>query len=89
MNTLVSRGANYITYNWGRSIGENTYVVFVQTVECRAKFGYNRGMMNENRNAVIWGLNGRYYDAIMNSIPAWVLQNPDMLEDWFFSEIGL
>ena len=46
-------------------------------------------MMNEQRTAVIWGMNGAYYDAVMNRIPDWVLQNPDMIEDWFFSEIGL
>lgn len=46
-------------------------------------------MMNEHRTAVIWGMNGAYYDAIMNRIPDWVLQNPEMLETWFFSEIGL
>ena len=46
-------------------------------------------MMNEQRTAVVWGMNGAYYDMIMNRIPDWVLQNPDMIEDWFFSEIGL
>jgi len=46
-------------------------------------------MMNEHRTTVIWGMNGHYYDAIMNRIPDWVLQNPDMIEDWFFAEIGL
>ena len=31
MNTFVSRGANYTTYNWDVSIGVYPYVVFLQT----------------------------------------------------------
>ena len=45
-------------------------------------------MMNEQRTHIIWNMSGAYYAAIMNRIPAWVLQNPDMLEDWFFAELG-
>ena len=65
------------------------YVVFLQTCACLVFCDIIDTMMNEQRTMVIWGMNGHYYDAIMNRIPDWVLQNPDMIEDWFFAEIGL
>lgn len=71
------------------SIGTFPYVVFLHTWLQRQKPDIIQSMMNEQRNAVIWGMNGTYYDAVMNRIPAWVLKNPDMIEDWFFAEIGL
>ncbi len=52
---------------------------------------YNSYMNKQDRIYAVWAMNGAYYDAIMNSCPAWVL-NSDLdfdFDDWFYSQIGL
>ena len=44
--------------------------------------------MKQNQIFAIWGMNGHYYDAIMQSCPAWVWTDQDF-DDWFLSQIGL
>ena len=43
-------------------------------------------MTRQEKIAIIWGMNGHYYDAIMNRCPAWV--DEENFDDWFFAEIG-
>ena len=45
-------------------------------------------MTKQDKIAIIWGMNGHYYDAIMNRCPAWVCTDEDF-DDWFYSELGL
>lgn len=60
-----------------------------------AVFCYNKTMMTrQERIGVIWGMNGHFYDAIMNRIPAWLTFTDDAafdaaFDDWFYSELGL
>ena len=55
---------------------------------------YNLAMMTrQEKIAIIWGMNGFYYDAIMNSMPAWLTFTNDAafdaaFDDWFYSQIG-
>ena len=51
-------------------------------------------MNKQDRIFAIWGMNGRYYDAIMNTIPTWLTYADDEefdanFDDWFFSQIGM
>lgn len=45
-------------------------------------------MNTQDKIYVVWAMSGAYYDAIMNSCPAWVW-DCDGFEDWFYSQIGL
>jgi len=45
-------------------------------------------MNKQDRIYAIWGMSGAYYDAIMNSCPAWVWTDTEF-DDWLFSQIGL
>ena len=40
------------------------------------------------KHGVIWGMNGNYYDSIMNRCPSWVFTEEDF-DDWFWAELGL
>jgi hypothetical protein len=51
-------------------------------------------MTRQERIAVVLGMNGHFYDAIMNRCPAWLTFTDDAefdsaFDDWFYSEIGL
>ena len=51
-------------------------------------------MTKKEKIAIVFGLNGHYYDAIMNSMPehlTW-LDSGEFdaeFEDWFYSHLGL
>lgn len=57
-------------------------------VENQGNLGYNEHMNKQDRIAAIWGMNGGYYDAIMQACPAWVWTDQDF-ENWFYSQIGM
>jgi hypothetical protein len=44
--------------------------------------------MRENKVYAIYNMSGAYYDAIMNSCPAWVWTDEEF-DDWFYSQIGM
>lgn len=51
-------------------------------------------MTRQDKIAIVWGMNGHYYDAIMNRMPAWLTFTDDaefdiMFDDWFFAEVGI
>ena len=50
-------------------------------------------MTRQEKIAIVWGMNGHFYDAIMNSMPAWLTFTDDAafdaaFDDWFYSQIG-
>jgi len=56
--------------------------------------GYTVAMMTrQEKIAIVWGMNGHFYDAIMNSMPAWLTfsdseEFDNAFDDWFYSQIG-
>jgi hypothetical protein len=44
-------------------------------------------MTKQDKIYAVWAMNGAYYDTIMNSIPHWVTD--DIIDDWFYSQIGM
>lgn len=51
-------------------------------------------MTKQEKIAVVFGLNGHFYDAIMNSMPVelgWIFSDEfdAAFDDWFYSQIGL
>lgn len=50
-------------------------------------------MTRQEKIAIVWGMNGHYYDAIMNSMPSWLAfsdseEFDNAFDDWFYSQIG-
>ncbi|MFZ9454936.1 MAG: hypothetical protein ACO27Q_06875 [Bacteroidia bacterium] len=45
-------------------------------------------MTKQDKIAIVFGMNGHFYDAIMNRCPAWVWTDADF-DDWFFAELGI
>jgi hypothetical protein len=51
-------------------------------------------MTRQDKIAIVFGMNGHYYDAIMNAMPTWLTYADDAefdanFDDWFFSQIGV
>jgi hypothetical protein len=43
--------------------------------------------MNNEKLLAVWGMNGHYFDVIMNSCTQWL--DDDEWRDYLFSQIGL
>lgn len=57
-------------------------------LEIWGNLGYNNHMNRKEKVFAIWGMSGGFYDAIMQSCPAWVWTDQEF-DDWLFSQIGL
>ena len=45
--------------------------------------------MQKEKILAVWGMNGAFYDTIMQSLPKWALADDVTIMDFIFSQIGI